>query len=69
MPSPRLPKRTFWGHVRDFLDTLAPMGLVLFMFSGLVITNLVTTFYLCEDMIIDMVFKPRGESILRKYIA
>ena len=68
MPAQQYPKKTFWRHVRDFLETPVPMGFVLVTFSGLVFANIIITFYLCEDMITDLVLKPRRESILRQFI-
>jgi hypothetical protein len=44
------------------------MGIVLFLFSGYVFCSVIIAFYICEDMITDLVFTPRGESILRKYV-
>jgi hypothetical protein len=68
MPAQRPEKTTFWRHVRNFLETPAPMGIVLFLFSGYVFCSVIIAFYICEDMITDLVFTPRGESILRKYV-
>ena len=66
--SNNIPRKSFWRRIRDALDEPASTGFVLFVFSWVAFGSLVSTFMICEDMIVDMVFKPRGESILRQYI-